>query len=75
MQADETNRSHDIRNRNLTLMLDHSYQRVKNENLWNEKLRLSPKFKKYHIQDHSFRKSPVDLNMIKSIENTENVLK
>ena len=41
---------------------------VKNDNLWNEKGRLSPKHQKYHIHDHAFRSSPVNISLIKSIE-------
>lgn len=65
---DEFNRQLDIQNRNSALLLDSPCLRVKNDNLWNEKGRLSPKHQKYHIHDHAFRSSPVNISLIKSIE-------
>ena len=44
LTPDDLNRSLDMRNRNQTLMLEPSYKRVRNDNLWNEKHALSPRW-------------------------------
>ncbi len=75
LNKDEFNRQLDIRNRNTALMLDSTSQRVKNDNLWNEKGRLSPEQQKYHINDHTFRSSPVNISYVKSIERQEAIQK
>ena len=42
-KGDEVNRSLDIRHYNQTLLLEPSYKRVANDNLWNERKALSPR--------------------------------
>ena len=55
----------------LTTIQDQSYKRVINDNFWNENKRLSPKYTKYHINNHTFRKSPTNLENIKAKETDE----
>ena len=43
---------------------DHPYKRVVDQNLWNDKRRLSPTHKKYHLSCHTFRKNVKDLALI-----------
>jgi len=43
---------------------DQNYKRVVNDNFWNENKRLSPKYQKYHINSHTFRKNPTDLDYV-----------
>lgn len=47
---------------------DQSYKRVYNENLWNEKKRLSMKYEQFHISSNNFRKSPRNLEEVKRQE-------
>jgi hypothetical protein len=44
---------------------------VVNENFWNENKRLSPKYTKYHINNHTFRKTPVNLEAVKRSQQDE----
>lgn len=50
------------------MQMDRGYNRVKNGNLWNEPQRLSPKFSRFTLSSHAFRKTPVDLEAIEKGE-------
>ncbi len=60
--SDEVTRSIQMKD-NLS-RFDQSYKRVYNSNLWNEQSRLSSKFKIYNMQDHTFRKTHIDLQQV-----------
>ena len=55
------------------MALDPPYRRQYNDNLWNEKYRLSPGCAKYHISEHTFRTHPQKLELIEMLER-ENAL-
>ena len=42
------------------------------KNYWNEQFRLSPRQSKYHHENHTFRKAPVDLDMVAYQERQDN---
>lgn len=62
--AAELRRSHDIRNHNHTLMFDPKYKSILNDNLWNEKGRLSPQLQRYVVELSPQSKRVADLPKI-----------
>ena len=52
----------------MTLQLDPAYKRQLNDNLWNEKGRLSPEQQKYHFSEHTFRTNPQKIELIEMVD-------